>query len=115
MKSKFANVIYHKEYLYGLDNGILTCLDAATGERAWKRGRYGHGQLLLIGDTILIQTESGDIALVQASPDAFVELARWQALGSKTWNHPAFARPLLIVRNDLEAACYELSIRSGGN
>jgi len=115
LKSKFANVIYHKEYLYGLDNGILTCLDAATGERAWKRGRYGHGQLLLIGNTILIQTESGDIALVQASPDAFVELARWQALGSKTWNHPAFARPLLIVRNDLEAACYELSIRSGGN
>ena len=109
LKSKFANVVYHQGYLYGLDNGILVCLDSKTGERAWKRGRYGHGQLILADDLLLIQAESGDVVLVSASPTAHQELARFPALSSKTWNHPALAMPYLLVRNDREAACYKLA------
>jgi hypothetical protein len=29
-----------------------------------------------------------------------------------TWNHPAFAPPYLLVRNDKEAACYELALEA---
>ena len=36
-----------------------------------------------------------------------------EALGSKTWNNPALAAPYLLVRNNQEAACFELPLREG--
>jgi len=111
LKSKFANAIYDDGHIYGLDDGILVCLDALTGARQWKRGRYGHGQLLLIGDLLLVQAESGDVVLVQANPQRFEEIASLPAISGKTWNHPAFAAPYLLVRNGQEAACYELALK----
>ncbi|MCG8604189.1 PQQ-like beta-propeller repeat protein, partial [bacterium] len=110
LKAKFTNVIYDAGYVYGLDDGILTCIDAGDGKRKWKQGRYGHGQILLVDDLLLVQAESGDIALVEARPDEFIEVARYPALEGKTWNNPAFAAPYLLVRNSKEAACYELVV-----
>ena len=101
-------MVVRDQHLYGLDNGTLVCLDLATGERAWRSGRYGHGQILLVDDLLLIQAESGDVALVKASPQAFHEFARFPALSNKTWNHMALVNNILLVRNDREAAAYEL-------
>lgn len=110
LHSKFANVVARDNYAYGLDNGILVCLDLKDGRRCWKRGRYGHGQLLLVGDLLLVQAEKGDVVLVEATPEEHRELTRFAALSSKTWNHPALSGRLLVVRNDREAACYELPL-----
>jgi outer membrane protein assembly factor BamB len=110
LKAKFTNVVYRDGYIYGLDDGILVCLDLTNGERKWKRGRYGHGQVILVDDLLLVQAEKGDVVLVEANPNAHKELARFAALDSKTWNNPALAGPYLLVRNDREAACYELPV-----
>lgn len=108
LKSSFSNVVVHEGFIYGLDGAILTCLDVATGERRWKQGRYGHGQVLLVGDVLLIQAEGGDLVQVEARPDAHRERGRVAALDSKTWNSPALTWPYLLVRNDRELACYRL-------
>jgi outer membrane protein assembly factor BamB len=110
LKAKLSNVVHKDGYLYGLDDGILVCLDLTDGSRKWKRGRFGHGQLLLVDDLLLIQAENGDVALVEATPDSYRELARRPVLGGKTWNHPALAGPYLLVRNDREAACLRLPV-----
>lgn len=110
LKSKFANLLAHEGFVYGLDDGVLTCLDPVTGERRWKSGRHGHGQLLLVAGLLLVQTEEGELVLVDPSPDAYLELTRFQALDGKTWNPPALAGSLLLVRNDREAAAYELPV-----
>ena len=100
----------HDGFVYGLDDGVLTCLDPATGERRWKGGRHGHGQLLLVAGLLLVQTEEGELVLVDPSPEAYRELTRFPALDGKTWNPPALAGSLLLVRNDREAAAYELPV-----
>ena len=110
LKSKFANLIVRDGFVYGLDDGVLTCLDPSSGERRWKSGRHGHGQLLLVGGLLLVQTEDGELVLVEPSPDAYRELTRFRALDGKTWNPPALAGALLVVRNDREAAAYELPV-----
>ena len=110
MKAKFTNMVYRDGYIYGLDDGILACVDAVSGQRQWKRGRYGHGQLLLVGDLLLIQAEMGDVVLVEANPEVHTEVGRFSALSRKTWNNPALAGSYLLVRNDQEAACYELNL-----
>jgi len=110
LKSKFANMILHDGSVYGLDDGVFVCIDPETGERRWKEGRFGHGQLILAGKHLLVQTEGGEIVLVEPNPERLIELARFRALEGKTWNPPAFAAPILLVRNDLEAAAYELAV-----
>ena len=110
LKSKFANLVVRGGFVYGLDDGVLTCLDPASGERRWKAGRHGHGQLLVVGELLLVQTEEGELVLVDPAPDAYRELTRFPALDGKTWNPPALAGALLLVRNDREAAAYELPV-----
>jgi outer membrane protein assembly factor BamB len=110
LKAKFTNIVARDGFAYGLDDGIFTCIALEDGKRRWKAGRYGHGQTLLAGDLLLVQAESGEVVLLEATPEAHRELARFPALEGKTWNHPALAGRLLLVRNSREAACYELAV-----
>ena len=110
LKAKFTNIVYYEGYLYGLDDGIFACINPADGTRQWKRGRYGHGQTLLISDVLLVLTESGEVVLVEPDPESHTEHARFAALKGRTWNTPALAGRYLLVRNDREAACYELPV-----
>ncbi len=110
LKAKFTNVVFAGDVIYGLDEGILVCLDVASGKRRWKRGRYGHGQMLLLDDVLLISAEDGRLVLVEATPAEHRELASMAALSDKTWNNPVVAGRYLLVRNHREAACYELPL-----
>ena len=108
MKNKFTSSVLRNGYLYGLDEAILACIEADTGELKWKGGRYGYGQVLLADDHLIVLSESGELALVKASPDGYQELARFQAIEGKTWNHPAIAGGRLLVRNASQMACFDL-------
>jgi outer membrane protein assembly factor BamB len=109
MKNKFNSSVLHNGYIYGLDEGILTCIEAATGERKWKGGRYGYGQLLLASGHLIVTTETGEIVLVRAAPDQHTELARISALEGRTWNVPALSNGRLLVRNTTQMACYNIA------
>jgi outer membrane protein assembly factor BamB len=109
MKNKFNSSVYHDGHIYGLDEGILTCVDAATGERRWKGGRYGYGQLVLASGHLIITSEQGELVLVRATPEQHTEVARFAALEGKTWNVPALADGRLLVRNAEQMACYKLT------
>ncbi len=111
LKCKFTSPVRHGDYIYGIDEaaGSLTCLDAKTGKLEWKDGRYGNGQIMLVGDVIVVETETGKLVLVEATPDGHRELATFQALeGRKNWNHLTIARGRAYVRNHETMACYEL-------
>ena len=108
LRCKFSSPVLYQGHLYGLDEGILVCVDAATGERKWQGERYGHGQMLLTNGQLVITSEEGALALVKATPDGYQELTRLQAVEGRTWNLPALSGGLALVRNHLEAACYDL-------
>jgi outer membrane protein assembly factor BamB len=111
LKAKFTNVVLHEGFVYGLDDGVLVCLDPQTGERRWRQGRYGHGQVLLAGELLLVQTEDGELVLVDPDPSGLRELARHEVLAGRAWNSPALAPPVLLVRNHREAVALELPLR----
>jgi outer membrane protein assembly factor BamB len=112
LKAKFANFVEREGNLYGLDDGILTCVDVRDGTQHWKEGRYGHGQLLQLKDLMVVMAENGGVVLLAPTPEAPNELGRFAVFGGKTWNPPAMSGEFLLLRNDLEAACLRLSVRA---
>jgi outer membrane protein assembly factor BamB len=111
IRNKFSNLVVREGFAYGLEEETLACLDLATGSRVWKDGKYGFGQLLGIGTLLVVQTEPGDVVVVSADPTRWKELGRLKALNAKTWNAPALAGNILLVRNDAEAAAFELPVK----
>ncbi len=119
LKTKFSNVVVHEGFVYGLHDRVLSCLDLRDGKKQWAGGRYGHGQILMVDDLILVVGEMGEVALVEATPSEHRELGRFQALNDRTWNSPAISIPgdndavaHLLLRNDQEAMCYGLARRA---
>jgi outer membrane protein assembly factor BamB len=112
LKPSFNDFVVQDGKVYGLDDGILCALDLATGERLWKKGRYGHGQVLLLPDqnVLLVQGARGEMVLVGIGGEQPEELGRFVAIEGKTWNHPALVGNRLYVRNGEEIACYELPV-----
>ncbi len=111
LRPKFTDLVAKDQYVYGFngDAGILTCLDVATGQRVWRGGRFGRGQLLLVGNYFIAQSDRGEIALVEATPNGYSELGRFQGLDGTTWTPPALVNGRLFVRNATEVACYDVS------
>jgi outer membrane protein assembly factor BamB len=110
MKNQFTSSIFSDGYIYGLDEAILACLDASTGDLKWKGGRYGYGQVMLASGHLIVVTDDGDLVLVRATPDRHEERVRFPALEGKTWNHPAMADGYLLVRNLAEMAAFDLRV-----
>lgn len=108
LKTKFNNAVLENGVVYALDEGIMEAVEAASGKRLWKGGRYGYGQILLASGHIIVLTETGDVALVKATPERHTEVAKFEALSGKTWNIPAIADGVLLVRNTTEMAAYQL-------
>jgi len=108
LKPFFNDYVVHAGHAFGFDAGILACVELAEGQRVWKGGRYGHGQLVLVPerDLLVVVSEAGEIVLVRADANAFEEIARVQAIEGKTWNHPVLVDDLLLVRNAQEMAAF---------
>jgi outer membrane protein assembly factor BamB len=109
MKNKFNSAVLYEGYIYGLDEGILACVDVESGDLKWKGGRYGYGQLLLSSGHLVVLTEEGDVVLVRAAPEKLYEVARFGAIQGKTWNIPAISDGLLLVRNEVEMAAFRIA------
>ncbi len=115
LKTKFTSAVIHEGHAYALSDGTLECVDLETGDLIWNgrqtnQGDYGHGQILLAGENLLILSEIGELAVVPATPDRFQELGLAKVLKGVTWNTLCLNDDRLLIRNGQESACFKLSL-----
>ena len=109
LKTKLTSPVVHDGYAYSLSDGFLECTEVDSLARKWKkRGRFGHGQMLLCGDKLLVHSETGQLFLVKASPDKYQELGKIKTIKGVCWNTLCRFGDYLLVRSELEAACIRL-------
>lgn len=117
LKPYYSEFMVHNDLAIGFDGSLLSCIDVNTGERKWKGGRYGAGQLFLIANQnlLVVLSEKGELILVSATGDQLNEMARFKAIEGKTWNHPVLAGDVLLVRNAKEMAAFRLPQEGGAS
>lgn len=112
MKNQFSSSIYLDGHIYGFDNSILKCLDAATGQEGWLARGFGHGSMTYADGKLIVLGERGKLALVDAScGEAPRELASHQVFNGKTWTVPTLANGILYLRDENEIVALDLKQR----
>ena len=102
-------------YLYGMfqfkeyGTGAMKCVEIATGKEIWSKPNFGPGNVILVGNKIIVLSDRGQVVLVEASPAAYNELARTQAVAGKCWSAPSLSGGRLYVRSTKEGASLELT------
>ena len=109
LKTKLTSPVIQDGYAYSLSNGFMECARLSDGEQMWKRrGRFGHGQVLMTGNLILLHSESGELYLLEATPDEYRELGTLKTIDGVCWNTLCLTGNQLLVRSEIEAACIEI-------
>ena len=106
--SQMASLVKKDNYAYGIHGqtgarakyATLCCLDIRKGSNRWEQKGFGLGSVILVGDTLVILSDSGELALAEANPAGYVEKARFQVLGGKDgWTPPSYANGRLYCRS----------------
>lgn len=109
MINHFNSSTYFEGHIYGFSKATLTCIDAQTGERKWRKRGFGKGSLIVAGGHLIVLSDQGELVLIEATPDSYNEISYFpKALDGKSWTEPAFSDGKLYLRNLKEMICYDL-------
>lgn len=114
LMNHWSTPVVHDGHLYGMygvkqyGSAPLQCVDLSTGKIQWKQRGYGQGNCILVDDQLIALSDSGELAIVQATPEAYNEIVRVKVLEGKCWSMPAYSDGHVYVRSTTEAACIKL-------
>lgn len=108
MRNHFSSSVASDGYIYGFDNATLRCISAETGESVWAKRGFGKGSLILADGHLLVLSDRGVLALIEATHEGYVEKGRVQALNGRSWTAPSLADGKLYLRNSEEMVAYDL-------
>jgi outer membrane protein assembly factor BamB len=103
------------DYLYGTNTKGLLCAEFATGKVKWQQEGVGAGSICCADGRLYVHGESGEVALVEASPDAYREKGRFTPPDQATrkprqmaWTYPVVANGRLYLRDLDRLWCYDV-------
>ena len=102
MKNHHGGMVALDGFLYGSNDGVLTCIELKSNRVAWKNRSVGKGAVSYADGHLYVRSERGPVALVEATPDGYVEKGRFdqpQRSGRSSWSHPVIADGKLFLRD----------------
>jgi outer membrane protein assembly factor BamB len=112
MRNHVNSCVLLNGFLYGYDDSSLKCLDWKTGEVKWSTNKYGKGALMAADGKLILYGQSGRLGVAEANPEAFKEIASFEALpGKDTWANPVLANGRIYVRSLDKMAAFDVKGR----
>lgn len=115
LQNHWSTPVYYGGYVYGLygygawDSAALKCVEAATGNEAWSQPGFGQGNLMRVGDKLVVLGTDGNVVVVEATRTAYMEIARADMLDGKCWSSPILSDNRIYARSTTEGVCFEFS------
>jgi outer membrane protein assembly factor BamB len=111
----WSTPVLHEGHLYGMfqfkkyGSGPVKAVKLPDGEVKWEKDGFGPGQVVLTaGANVLALSDTGELVLFAAKPDAYTELGRAKIVDGKCWSTPVVSNGFAFVRSTKEAACVDL-------
>ncbi|MEM6691294.1 MAG: PQQ-binding-like beta-propeller repeat protein [Planctomycetota bacterium] len=110
LMNHWSTPVYKDGYLYGIyefkkyGKAPLQCVELSTGKIIWSERGFGPGNVILIGDQLVVLSDSGELVITPATPDGFAPIARRKVVSGKCWSTPAYADGVIYVRSTTEGA-----------
>jgi outer membrane protein assembly factor BamB len=108
------------EFLYGTNTKGLICSEFTTGKIKWQNKSVGAGAVCYADGRLYLHGESGEVALVEAAPDAYREKGRFtppdepkRNARTMAWAYPVVANGRLYLRDLNCLWCYD--VKAGGS
>ncbi len=113
-----GGVVKVDDYFYGSSSASVMCVDFKTGTIKWEERAIGPCSWLVADKRIYLHAESGDVALIEPTAEAYREKGRFSpsnppARGpAKAWAYPVVANGRLYIREQNSLWCYD--VKAGG-
>jgi enterochelin esterase-like enzyme/outer membrane protein assembly factor BamB len=106
LKRNYNIPVFYEGYIYGFSGDFLTCVNAHSGELAWKSRPPGRGFTIVVDGHLVIMTKRGSLHVAKASPEGYIEIANLPLFDKLLSSPPSFANGKFYVRNSFdEIAC----------
>ena len=110
LPSNIGGSVLVGNYLYGTAGKDLVAVEFATGKVKWQGESIGGGSVAYADGMLYLHGENGDVALVEASPEAYREKGRFTPpvqpqrkkqgpFPEKAWTYPVIANGRLYIRD----------------
>jgi outer membrane protein assembly factor BamB len=122
LPSNIGGSVLVGEYLYGTADTGLVAVEFTTGKVKWQSEGIGSGSVAYADGLLYLHGQEGDVALVEATPEAYRERGRFtppvqpkrRRLGpypEKAWAYPAIANGRLYIRDTGTLWAYDIKAR----
>jgi outer membrane protein assembly factor BamB len=111
MVNQHGGMVLVDGYLYGSNEGLLTCLEFFSGKVMWEDRRPGKGSIAFADGMLYYRNEGGPICLVEANPQKYVERGRFQQpdrSDKPAWSHPVIANGKLYILDQDTLFCFDV-------
>jgi outer membrane protein assembly factor BamB len=108
MRNQFSTSVLYRDAIYGFDEEFLACMELRSGKIRWKTRGFGKGSLVAADGRLLVLGEAGRLALVEATPEAYRELATCTVSQSRCWTAPSLAGGRLFIRDQDSIQCFSV-------
>jgi outer membrane protein assembly factor BamB len=112
-QNQHGGIVLVGDYVYFTNQRELVCLELKTGKAAWKNRCVGKGSLTYVDGHLIVRSEAGDgdIALIEANPQKYVEKGRFSQpdrSDKNSWTYPVIVDGKLYIRDQNVLLVYDL-------
>jgi outer membrane protein assembly factor BamB len=106
-----GGLVLHEGHVYATNDQALNCVELKTGKLKWKNRGVGKGSVTFADGRLVVRSESGPVALVEATPSAYKELGKFDQpdrSSSPAWTYPVVAGGRLFLRDQDKLFVYDV-------